>query len=191
MWAQCHIVLIHPSTYTSEHSPFYHPPIHLAICPSIYSSIHLSIHHPSVYSFIHLSIHLSIIIHPSTYSSLHPSISPSIHPPIQVPTQCRALCWALRHRLKKWGLVPNIGVPMLCQVRWTDEHEWLWSRLHPGVAHGMCWFLCEPQSPDRAVFRFPPLLNFSTATPGPSHHLLLLTGCLFTSSLSLLSPFST
>ena len=129
--------------------------------------------------------HLSICL------PIHPSISPSIHPPIQVPTQCRALCWVLRHRLKKlaWFLIAECP----CSVRsgGQTEHDWLWSQLHPGAAHGMCWFPCEPKSPDRVVFRFPPLLNFSTATPGPSHHLLLLSGCFFTSALSLLSPFST
>lgn len=46
-------------------------------------------------------------------------------------------------------------------------------------------------SRQRVVFRFPLLLNFSTATPGPSHRLLLLNGCLFTSAFFLLSPFST
>ena len=133
----------------------------------------------------------TLVIYPSVYPSIHPSISPSIHPPIQVPTQCRALCWVLRHRLKKlaWFLIAECP----CSVRsgGQTEHDWLWSQLHPGAAHGMCWFPCEPKSPDRVVFRFPPLLNFSTATPGPSHHLLLLSGCFFTSALSLLSPFST
>ena len=64
---------------------------------------------------------LTLVIYPSVYPSIHPSASPSIHPPIQVPTWCRALCWALRHRLKKLGLVPNSRVLMPCQVRWTDR----------------------------------------------------------------------
>ena len=77
----------HPSIYTSEHSPFYHPPIHLAVCPSIYSSIHVSIHHPSIYSFICPSSS----IHPPIQQSIH-LFSPSIHPSNELGRHWHSSC---------------------------------------------------------------------------------------------------